>query len=595
LEVGLIKIRPYNSAIRISHKNFRSNQILSVFIISVISILLPFLTGCSSSTESSLVGITPSQLAVSSTARPVTEPTTTPYPILASPTSSTAEDPDVLPSKTPTTQVSDLNATPESTSTPPVVPGLPEICQPFPSDIYGITMASNGSFLVHARCNGEDISFRSPVGRVSFHDYTPLTGRLAYSRSIMPQDHLSTGSDLWVFDFWTGQETMWLDGGVTAATWAPARDPLVNDQHLAILQESGTLAVGTEPHSFTPLEGGDNVCWFSWSPLGDHIVYVKNCSEIRDGYCYRYTAGTSYLLKIHEGQPRKLAEGTNDTPIWALEDQALIIPGSPVKIYHLDQDQSSPLSLPNGEAFDGARMRGFFWSPSNRFLFMSEYGCFDHLFFWVAELSEDLTEVINYSLDVPALNFQYLPHEEIYISSPSGRLEYLGKILSLERQSFRMSVVLTEYNDVGFGDRAVVLGEDGLIVDAQGNRTDYSALAEGMYIDFLGQALSPDTLTLVATRIHIVAPTSTEVTYLADIVWLDPETQKATIQISQPEFSIYCDQRGLALTPETQITDEKGALITFQDLQEGMSIEVVGLSLASDPISILATTVRILD
>jgi hypothetical protein len=592
----LNKSLPVHSATRISTQVSRKGHDLSVLYILIVSILLPLLTGCSSSIQESPEGKTPSQLAITSTGRPGVEPTTTTYPVVASPTGSQVEDQDVPPTESPTSNVPDPTTTHGSTPTAPVVPGLPEICQPFPSDIFGIDMASNGGFLVHARCNGEDISFRSPVGRATFHDYTSLTGRLAYSRSIMPQDHQSTGGDLWVFDFWTGQETRWLDGGVTAATWAPVRDPVVNDQHLAILQEDGTLAIGTAPFSFTPLKGGDNICWFSWSPYGDQIVYVKDCSEIRDGYCYRYTAGTSYLLKIHGGQPRKLSARTNETPIWALDYQALIIPGSPVKIYHLDEAKSLPLSLPNGEALDGARMGGFIWSPSNRFLFMSVYGCFDHLYFWVAELSEDLTKVINYTLDVPAFNFQYPSHEEIYISCPSGRLEYLGKILSLERQSFRMSIVLTEYNDLGFGDRAVVLGEDSLVLDAQGYMTEFSALSEGMYIDFLGQALSPDTLTLLATKVQIIGPTSMEVTYQAKIVHLYPDFQHATIEITYPAYSlIYSIYRGLDMTPETRVFDIEGNPITVQDLQVGMSIEIVGPSLPSDPLSIVASTIKILE
>lgn len=94
------------------------------------------------------------------------------------------------------------------------------------------------------------------------------------------------------------------------------------------------------------------------------------------------------------------------------------------------------------------------------------------------------------------------------MTSHQGRIEYMGKILSIDKQSLRMRIVLTEYHKEGFGDGAVVFSKQTLFLDAQGNRTDFAALKKGMYIDFLGRALSPDTLTLLATRIQIIGPTA---------------------------------------------------------------------------------------
>jgi hypothetical protein len=596
LEVGLNYIYRFHTSRKSFNQVFRKGRGLSIVFISIVFILLQSLTGCSSSIQESPERITPSQSAITSTGRPIPEPIATSSPIIASQAGSTAVSPDDLPSITGTPKTSDFAGTPSPTPVIAAVPELPEICQPFPDEIYGIEMASTGGFFVNARCHGEDISFQSPVGRATFLDYTALTGRLAYSQSIrLPSDLSSQGGDVWIYDFWTDEKTMWLDGGVTAASWAPIRDPAVDKQYLAILEEDGSLSLGAAPFVFRELASVNNVCWFSWSPLADQIVYVKDCSEISDGSCYRYTVGTSYLMKIDGGQPRKLAGATNEIPIWALDYRALIIPGTPVKIYHLDEAKLLPLSLPNGEPLDGARMGGFRWSPSNRFLFMSQYDCFDHIGWWIVELSEDLNQAINFTMMVHFFDFQYPSQDELLIRSPSDHLEYLGKILSLETNTLRMSIVLREYGAGGFGNMEVVFAEDSLILDAQGNRTDYSALAEGMYIDFLGRALTPDTLTLIATRIHIVAPTSEEVTYRAEIIRIHPELQHATIQISQPEFSMYSDQRGLTIAHETQLVDEKGGSMTFQDLQEGMSIEVVGSSISSDPFAILATTIRILD
>lgn len=530
---------------------------------------------------------------------PLTPPTGVSEAV-ASSTPTPQEAKQITASKTPgaTATGTSPTYTPSPTFTPPVVPGLPEICQPYPSDIYGIDQAQNGDPIVYAICKGEYISFPSPVGNAALFDYTPITGRLAYSQSLMlSSDQTSEeGGDLWIFDFWTGRKTKWLDGSVADARWSPIRDSIAKKQFLAVLQISGTLALGTEPNSFTPLAKVDNVCWFSWSPLGDQIAYVRDCHEIIDDYCYSDTAGTSYIIKIHGGQPRKVAEDTNGVPIWALDYRALIIPGSPIRVYKLDESKSFPLSLPNGEFLDGERMRGYLWSSSNRLLHMEEYGCFDTIGNWVAELSEELSKVTNFTIGAYAFDFKYGSNGEIHIGSPQGRLNYMGKILSLEKQSLRMSIVMTEYNEEGFGDGAVVFSKETLFLDAQGNRTDFAALEKGMYIDFLGTALSPDTLTLIATRIQIIGPTSMDVIYQAKIYSLFPDHQHATIEITSPKYElIYSIYRGLEMTSETQVFDEGGNPITIQDLQEGMIIEIVGPSLPSNPLSIVASRITILD
>ncbi len=530
---------------------------------------------------------------------PLTPPTGVSEAV-ASSTPTPQEAKQITASKTPVATATGTSPTytPSPTFTPPVVPGLPEICQPYPSDIYGIDQAQNGDPIVYAICKGEYISFPSPVGNAALFDYTPITGRLAYSQSLMlSSDQTSEeGGDLWIFDFWTGRKTKWLDGSVADARWSPIRDSIAKKQFLAVLQISGTLALGTEPNSFTPLAKVDNVCWFSWSPLGDQIAYVRDCHEIIDDYCYSDTAGTSYIIKIHGGQPRKVAEDTNGVPIWALDYRALIIPGSPIRVYKLDESKSFPLSLPNGEFLDGERMRGYLWSSSNRLLHMEEYGCFDTIGNWVAELSEELSKVTNFTIGAYAFDFKYGSNGEIHIGSPQGRLNYMGKILSLEKQSLRMSIVMTEYNEEGFGDGAVVFSKETLFLDAQGNRTDFAALEKGMYIDFLGTALSPDTLTLIATRIQIIGPTSMDVIYQAKIYSLFPDHQHATIEITSPKYElIYSIYRGLEMTSETQVFDEGGNPITIQDLQEGMIIEIVGPSLPSNPLSIVASRITILD
>lgn len=109
--------------------------------------------------------------------------------------------------------------------------------------------------------------------------------------------------------------------------------------------------------------------------------------------------------KIREAQPRKLAEHSSEVPIWALDYQAIIIPGSPVKVYKLDEGKSFPLTLPNGQILDGRRMQGYLWSSSNRFLSMVEYGCFDALYGWVAELSEDLSKAVNFTIGVRGFDY----------------------------------------------------------------------------------------------------------------------------------------------------------------------------------------------
>ncbi len=487
---------------------------------------------------------------------------------------------------------------PRPSSTPQTIPDLPEICQPHPSAV-GIGMDELGNPIMNASCAGEKISFPSLIGSVVKFDYTPLTGRLAYRQfqHPPPSQPPDRAGDLWVFDFRTGQSTKWLSGDVAYASWSPHFDSITKKQFLVIMKTDGTLALGTEPNSFKEFANVDDVCLFSLSPLGDQITYVRDCREISE-YPLIYK-GTSYIMNIHEGQPRKMAEDTIGLPIWALDHKALIIPGSPIRVYKLDESKIIPLTLPDGEFMNGEHILNYNWSPSNRLLYIVED---NYRYKWFAELSEDLSKVTNF---VPGEcgplcygNYQKcVGHCVAYFTSPQGRITHVGKILSLEPQSMRMSFVQFGIgNDKGYGDAEVIIGEETLFLDPQGNRTVLAALEEGMYIDFLGTSLSPDTLTLIATRIQIIGPTPVDVIYQGQISGISPDHQRATIGITSPEYeSIYSVYRWMYMTSETQVFDIEGNPIAIQDLQWWMTIEVVGSSLPSEPLSIAASRITILE
>jgi len=495
---------------------------------------------------------------------------------------------------------------PRPSSTPTGIPGLPEICNPYPSDIYSVGMIEIEVPLMFASCAGEGISFPSLImGNVAIYDYTPLTGRLAYSRSLR-RDLGNRAGDLWVFDFRTGKSTKWLDGGVVSASWSPDYDSVMKEQSLVIVKTDGTLDLGTEPNSFRKFANVDDVCKFSLSPLGDQITYLSDCHEISE-YPLIYK-GTSYIMNIHEGQMRKMAEDTIGFPIWALDHRALIIPGSPIRIYKLDESKIIPLTFANGEFINGEDVLNYIWSPSNQLLCMVKPGYANT---WFAELSEDLSKVINI---VPGQQTPECVRESncvTYVAFPRGQIALMGKILALEPQSIRMNFVLDGNgndigNDKGYGDAEVIIGEETLFLDTQGNHTDFSALEEGMYIDFLGTSLSPDTLTLIATRIQIIGPTPVDVIYQGQISGISPDHEYATIVITSPFYeSIYSVTRRLYLTSKTEVFDIEGNPITIQDLQLWMretpfgyilyNVEIVGSSLPSEPLSIVASRITILE
>jgi hypothetical protein len=488
------------------------------------------------------------------------------------------------------------NPSPQPSSTQQTSPGLPEICQPYPSAI-GIWGDELGNPIMHAACAGERFEFPSLIGSVHIFDYAPLTGRLAYSRSLQrpPGQPPDRAGDLWIYDFQTGKSTKWLGGDVVSAIWSPDYDSVMEKQFLAVMKIDGTLALGTGPNSFSEFANVDDVCKFSLSPFGDQIAYLSDCHEISE-YPLIYK-GTSYIMNIHEGQPRKMAEDTIGIPIWALDHRALIIPGSPIRVYKLDESKSIPLAFRNGEFINGEHMLNYNWSPSNRLLYMDEDGS-RHT--WFAELSEDLSKATNF---VPGYcgplcsgnGANCRGNCVAYFASPQGQITHLGKILSLEPQSMRMSFVLTDYYE-GFGDAEVIIDEETLFLDAQGNRTDFAALEEGMYIDFLGKSLSPDTLTLIATRVQIIGPTSMEVIYQAQLDGISPYHPYEQISVTSPEYkSVYSIYRDLYITSETQVFDIQGNRITIQDLQLWMIVEIVGSSLPSDPQSIVASRITILE
>jgi hypothetical protein len=181
-------------------------------------------------------------------------------------------------------------SSPRSTSAPAATssPNIEEICWPFLGDILSLQSWDEE---YKALCKGEIVTLPSPIEGASLLDYTPRTGRIAYT---LPE---SEESGVWVYDYWTGQSQKWLDEDVEEALWAPMKNKS-GIQPLAVLYKDGQLALVNGPEDVSPMV--DDVCCVSWSPLADKIAYAHD--------------NALYIVIVDGGQPRKIAANFNCDP-----------------------------------------------------------------------------------------------------------------------------------------------------------------------------------------------------------------------------------------------------------------------------------------
>lgn len=409
-----------------------------------------------------------------------------------------------IPSPTPRSSLTpepSPTATPHPTSTPD-----PEVvCKPIPSDFFVQTDAG-----IYAICQRKMVLMTPPVKGMYYLDYTPLTGRVAYSNLATDQN------DLWVYDYWSGTNKKWVDDQVESAFWAPIKNAK-GVQPLAVLFRDGTLASVSGPGEILPLESGlegscfiyfpsvEVECKFYWAPDSERIAYLKD--------------GSLYVVPADGGQPRKLAENAyaiswsprgdmiayvkegalfltppdasreseqitgfglvhrRESYAWAPEAQAIIVPGAPLKIVKLDgSDRFTPTRF-DGVIPSDLEATAILWSGESRLLVYSDspYPCDPTGRAWVYELSGDLKRIHFYYYvtgENLSLSGWEIPGESVYgwggfssIAPSPQKFRIEGKILHYRPRERRMYL-----GNAWENARTILLRDDMKIIAADGQK-----------------------------------------------------------------------------------------------------------------------------
>lgn len=318
--------------------------------------------------------------------------TATPFPAHESTEISVTPTETVLPSPTP-----------EPEPPPPDVPNLVSIghLAPFGNQEIGLLVLESGELTAQP----------SPVKYEIFWDYSPSSGKMAYSSEFFHQsvsNNLAV-SDLWVYDYQSGSEEKWLDDNVLRAAWAPDGKHLTAAVYNPDTRQTDLILL-SGPGQIEPLAACASPV-FSWSPEGDRLAYINAQLWLNLGvdeaclgtYLVTFpdgiTAGEWEVSRVSDFSGEKVGGShVGDKPLWALEQNALIYPDSPFWVVPLD---GSPAFIPqtpgDEDPMNLPRPFGSIWSTQLNQL----VGNVDCMVIcsgvWVYQLSEDLSRIKSFS------------------------------------------------------------------------------------------------------------------------------------------------------------------------------------------------------
>jgi len=492
-------------------RRFTSPDRILLFLILFIAVLVGCTVGETANEENVLVEITQTHKAA-------ILPTTTPTPTNQ-----------ILPTRTldlfrpdtvratyaakATQKAGQPTSTPRPSPTPTLNPQ--QVCQPFPDNITYLgksQLSGTSEWTLRAYCNNETTYLKSPVGEMTLFDYTPLTGRFAYGSPDPNQ------AGLWVYDYWTEFSEKWLNAKVIRAEWAPVKNS-EDMQLMAILDDSGTLSISQKPFQVAPI--ASDVTYFSISPKGDLLAYIRR--------------NVLYVIPIQGGQPRKLAEDAYGKPRWALAENAIIFPSSPIKIAYLD---GSGAFIPQGTSSITERIEYLcngnhncalssdieadhvLWDGRSHLLVFYKDKSNEEASFrtiYVYELSDDLKQIVNRQIvfgdftnqihwDIPGTSIIDSAGNEATLGSPSENFTVFAKINSIDDNGFIVEFMWTNpWNTSRYGHQFthVTINDQSLIIDIHEKLTTLEAVKPGMTIMLTARKLSPYTLSLFAYKIQI--------------------------------------------------------------------------------------------
>ncbi|MGD8823181.1 MAG: hypothetical protein PVG63_08780, partial [Anaerolineales bacterium] len=247
----------------------------------------------------------------------------------------------------------------------------------------------------------------SPVEFGLFWGYAPATGRLAYSSEFWaaPGDGSNVSvSDLWVYDYVSGQSQQWVEANVGYARWA------LDGQRLAAAiwnsgQQRFDLALVSGPGEVAIVAECTSV-QFEWNPWGDQLAFANLAgwagtrSECQGTYVVSFEDGmdpdAASTRKVNAfGAQGQMNGSLNDRPIWALGEEALIILDSPFWIVPMDGSPAYVPTMPGGEEpLNMPRLVNPLWVPELRQLIgFVETGMNRDGGVYVYQFSEDMQSV----------------------------------------------------------------------------------------------------------------------------------------------------------------------------------------------------------
>jgi hypothetical protein len=254
----------------------------------------------------------------------------------------------------------------------------------------------------------------SPVEFGLLWDYSPVSGRLAYASEFFhgsePPGNVWPNysiSDLWVYDYASGQSERWLSDYVNHALWSPDGERITasifnpESNQLDLVLVSGPDQVETVAQCASGL--------FSWSPNGDRLAYIVPASLVTG--MPKECTGTYLVSGMDRGeyQVERISNLGSEAvynnfpgapPFWAEAQNALIIPDTPFWVVPLDGSPPFVPQFPNG---NGISLTDFMspnlslWNIEQRQLIIHDFGGRNGMGgVWVFELSADLRTIENY-------------------------------------------------------------------------------------------------------------------------------------------------------------------------------------------------------
>ena len=252
----------------------------------------------------------------------------------------------------------------------------------------------------------------SPVEFGLLWDYSPTSGRLAYASEFfhgseplgneVPNYSIS---DLWVYDYVSGESERWLSDYVNHAVWSPDGERITASIFNPESNQLDLVLVnGPDQYELvaTCVSG-----FFSWSPNGDMLAYAISPSIVTGmpEECFGVflvsgmQSGEYQVERISiEGVEKFLYNYPPAQPFWTLEQDALISPIPPFGVVPLDGSQ--PFTPQFLDGFDSDR---FFmpslslWNMEQRQMIVHTFGGLNSMGgVWVFEFSPDFRTVDNY-------------------------------------------------------------------------------------------------------------------------------------------------------------------------------------------------------